>query len=123
MLEVTEIIRKLEQGRTEPYLCGTNDGNEYVVKGNTALGKGRISETICAHIGKAFELPIPDFEIIDVPEYLLEYDPVLKREIGCGPAFASRFIPQLQEVNLTVITKIDNLLLQDGGFEFLDVID
>ena len=59
MLEVIEIIRKIEQGRTEPYLCGANDGNAYVVKGKTTTGKGRIVEYICAHIGKAFELPIP----------------------------------------------------------------
>jgi len=103
----------MEQGRTEPYLCRANDGDEYVVKGNTTQGKGRIVEYICAHIGKAFGLPIPDFEIIEVPEYLLEYDSVYQDEIGSGPAFASRYIPQLQEVNLSIIDDIDNTLLQD----------
>lgn len=113
MFEVIEIIRKIEQGRTEPYLCGASDGNEYVVKGKTTQGKGRIVEYICAHIGKAFDLPIPDFDIIEVPEYLLEYDSAYRVEIGTGPAFASMYIPQLQEVNLSIIDDIDNALLQD----------
>lgn len=113
MLEVIEIIRKLEQGRTEPYLCGASDGNEYVVKGKNTQGKGRIVEYICAHIGKAFDLPIPDFEIIEVPEFLLEYDSIYQDKIGSGPAFASRYIPQLQEVNLSIIDDVDNTLLQD----------
>ena len=108
-----EIIRKIEQGRTEPYLCGANDGNEYVVKGKTTQGKGRIVEYICAHIGKAFELPIPDFNIIEVPDFLLEYDPAYQMDIGSGPAFASMYIPQLQEVNLSIVDIIDNDLLQD----------
>ena len=113
MLEVVEIITKIKQGMTEPYLCGANDGNQYVVKGNSTLGKGRIVECICGHIGKAFELPIPDFDIIDVPDYLLEYDGVLSQELGAGPAFASMFIPQLQEINLSTVNKLDTELLQD----------
>ena len=113
MLEVVEIIRKIEQGRTEPYLCGANDGNKYVVKGKTTQGKGRIVEYICAHIGKAFELPIPDFNIIEVPDFLLEYDPAYQMDIGSGPAFASMYIPHLQEVNLSIVDIIDNDLLQN----------
>jgi len=77
------------------------------------LGKGRIVEYICAHIGKAFDLPIPDCSIFHVPDDLLEDDPVVRGDIGSGPAFASLYIPQLQEVNLSIFDKIDTSLLQD----------
>lgn len=110
LLEVIEIIRKIEQGRTEPYLCIGSDDNRYIVKGNSALGKGRIVEYICAHIGKAFELPIPDCNIIDVPDYLLDRG---TESIGAGLAFASLYIPQLQEVSLSMLGKIDKSLKQD----------
>jgi len=113
LLEVIEIIRKIEQGRTEPYLCVGSDGKQYVVKGNTTLGKGRIVEYICAHIGKAFGLPIPDCCIIYTPDDLLDDTPKVRSDIGCGFAFASLFIPQLQEVNLSIINKFDRSLLKD----------
>ena len=58
-------------------------------------------------------MPIPDFHIIEVPDYLLEYDQTLKNDIGSGPAFASMYIPQLQEANLSLVSKLDHALLQD----------
>lgn len=113
LLEVTEIIKKIEQGRTSPYLCKADDGDEYVLKGAGALGKGRIAEYICATLGKKFGLPIPDFDIIDVPEYLLEYEMDKYTDLGVGPAFASRYMPQLQEVDRAITKRIDSKLLRD----------
>ncbi len=75
MLELIEIHKKLEQGATEPYLCTANDGEKYIVKGNTALARGRICEYVCAHIGKSFGLPIPNFDdfLDTIKQRLLAY--------------------------------------------------
>ena len=113
LLEVIEIIRKMEQGKTEPYLCTANNDNKYIVKGSSTGGRGRIAEWICAHLGREFGLPIPDYEIIDVPEYLIQDDSDYFHDIGLGPAFASKYIPQLQEVNQTIIDSIQPNTLRD----------
>ena len=113
MLEVIEIIKKMNQGYTQPYLCIADDGNKYIVKGKGALGRGLICEYICASIGKAFGLPIPDFDLIEVSNDLIEDDPIYQQNFDTQPAFASKYIEQTQEINLTILKQLEPKLLED----------
>ena len=63
MLYIEEIIRKMEQGKTEPYLCRDSIQEMYVVKRLTATFVGCIKEWICARLAKDFGLPIPPFSL------------------------------------------------------------
>jgi hypothetical protein len=111
LLEVVEIREKMKQGRTEPYLCIANDGNKYIVKNNKTLGRGLLCEYICAFIGKNFKLPIPDFELINISPNLIKNNN-LESHFNDYPAFASKYIELAQEVNLTILKKINPELLK-----------
>ena len=64
------------------YLCRAEDGLQYVVKGRSATVLGCIKEWLCAGLGQAFGLPIPNFDILKLPEELLEYNTQLERDLG-----------------------------------------
>ncbi|MFV0575553.1 MAG: HipA family kinase [Vibrio sp.] len=52
-ISIDEIIRKMNQGLTEPYLCRADDNRKYVVKGSNALCSGLVKEWLVAHLGRA----------------------------------------------------------------------
>lgn len=88
---ITEIIRPIESGMTEPVLCVLDDDHTYCVKGKGALARGKISEVVCAVIGKAIGLPIPDFAIASLSSAMMaQADSEINiGRIGSEPAFAS----------------------------------
>ncbi|MDO3387961.1 hypothetical protein QWI17_19105 [Gilvimarinus sp. SDUM040013] len=112
-MEITEILRKLEQGKANPYLCVAEDKRQYVVKGRSATSRGMISEYLCAKLGQDFGLPIPECKILDLSYELVEIDSNWERHLGGGPVFGSMFIAQTQEVNREIISKIHHQVLRD----------
>lgn len=112
-LEVTEIIRKLDQGKTQPYLCSAADHSLYVVKGRSALSNGCINEVICATLGQKFGLPVPNHQLLVMPEGFLEGDGQLLMDLGYGTLFGSEFHPHLEEFNREIAKEIDEQLLRD----------
>jgi hypothetical protein len=89
MLQIVEILRPAEQGRTTPFLCRGEDDRLYYVKGLNTGRQGQWCEWLAGHLGQAFGLPIPPFQIVDVPAELLEITCPEWKTIGAGPAFAS----------------------------------
>lgn len=112
MLQITEIIRKMEQGFTEPYLCRAEDDELYVIKRLNATFSGLIKEWIAASLGKEFGLPIPDFKLVYVDGSLLEYDDELRHSIGAGIAFASKLVGDLQEITYADLLNGNSELLK-----------
>ena len=112
MLQIIEIIRKMEQGFTEPYLCRAEDDELYVIKRANATYKGLVKEWVSASLGKEFGLPIPDFKLVYVDNSLLEYDDELRHNIGAGIAFASKLVGDLQEVTYSDLLSGDSDLLK-----------
>lgn len=104
---ITQIIRELKQGRTTPYLCKDDENKQHVVKGENATIKGLIYEWICAELGDAFGLPIPDFSVAwaDTPlrdkKDLFEYN------------FASSFVENIQDVTLATLETLPQQLIND----------
>lgn len=92
-LQVVEIIRPLNSGRTEPYQCRLEDEQLYAVKGRGALPEGLLAEVCAAVLGQAMGLPIPDFVVAEIPEALIRAsaDPQLSASLGAGLGFASNW--------------------------------
>ncbi|EOV9569477.1 HipA family kinase [Cronobacter turicensis] len=58
-LHVIEIIRRIPDCSTEPFLCRCDDGELYVVKGMPSVPRVQlIAEWISAHIAKSLGLPL-----------------------------------------------------------------
>ena len=103
----------MEQGKTEPYLCRDSEKELYVVKRFTATFKGCIKEWICARLAKEFGLPIPSFDLAEIDEFVVEYNPEHRNDLGEGVGFASKFVTDLQEVNYSVLSDEQIIVLKD----------
>jgi hypothetical protein len=112
MINIVEVIRKMKQGQTKPFLCRADNGKLYVVKGNTATPDGIIKEWIAGSLGKKLGLPVPDFTFVWVDESLLEFDRDLRFELGAGTAFASEYVQSLQEITYSDLLTVDSDLLK-----------
>ena len=105
MKHVTQIVRELRQGVTIPILCKTEDGIEYCCKGVHAGFASLCKEWMCANLARALDLPIPDFEILDVPLKLFENWHKAKGDDAptfvinsCHFVFGSRMVGNVKDV-------------------------
>ncbi|MCC4105042.1 HipA family kinase [Serratia ureilytica] len=90
---VVEIIRRINEGSTQPFLCRCNDDRLYVVKSRPSMPpRNLLAEFVSGCIVEDIGLPIPDFKIVNIPEEVIEYVPDLEQQISPGPAFASLYI-------------------------------
>ncbi|RYF18918.1 MAG: hypothetical protein EOO30_01725 [Comamonadaceae bacterium] len=90
---------RVEQGRTEPFLCRCTDGATYVVKGRSAGRRGLASEVICAGLAQILGLPVPEPVIVHVPAELLEASDAVGlplTDLGTGPAFGSLHVKAVE---------------------------
>ena len=105
---IQEILRRLEQGVTRPFLCRGDDGALYVVKGRG----GRDTLTLCrewlaGQLARKLKLPIPYFTIADVPPALVENSAVPEIEVlGSGAAFASRWVVDAEELAVSHLPRV-----------------
>ncbi len=90
----------MEQGFTQPFLVRAQDDALYVAKGHTTARKGLFAEWLCAHIGRALDLPIPPFALLEVTPDLLSMMGPEAVDLGAGIAFGSRLEPLAQELTL-----------------------
>ena len=105
MRQISQIVRVLQQGATSPILCKTEDGVEYCCKGFHTGFASLCKEWICANLARALKLPIPEFEIFDVPLKLFEAwnkargntAPMFVHN-GCHHIFGSRMIGGVKDV-------------------------
>lgn len=106
-LAIVEIVRRLDQGVTRPFLVRAEDEALYVAKGRETTQWGLIAEWLCAHLARACGLAIPDFSLLEIPPELLEaYGPEGKA-LGPGMAFGSRHEADVQEFAVTQLKQID----------------
>ncbi|MDN3631340.1 HipA family kinase [Vibrio lentus] len=107
---IEKISREMTQGKTTPYLCTDDENIKHIVKGRKATSNGLVKEWICARLGTAFGLPIPDFALAwaDSPlqkiKELYEYN------------FASSFVENIQDVTTSTLGKLPKQLLKDLYF-------
>jgi hypothetical protein len=103
-LEVIEVIKKADSGITEPYLCRLSDDQEYYVKGRSATNRGLVAELVCATLGRAFGLPIPDHKLARADPALL--DDGSRSSLGTGILFASRKRDGAVPISASTVAKI-----------------
>jgi hypothetical protein len=114
MLTIVEIRNEARQGITRPFVCQCDDGHEYYVKRANAGRVAQISEWIAASLAQRLGLPIPYFDIAEVPQALLDLRaPEERRDWGKGPVFASRTVPDAVELRVTDVAKIPLRLQAD----------
>lgn len=110
-IEINQIIRRLEQGATLPYICGCSDGSRYVVKGANTTRKQLAIELLCAFLCNAFGLPIPEFAPIRIPQAI--------RDSGAYPdldiewCFGSKLVENLTEMLFSQVANIDKQIMLD----------
>lgn len=112
-LLIDEIARRSKQGITRPFICRA-EGNTYFVKGKGAGKHSLIAEYVCSCLAKSFGLPIADFSIAYVQDSLIKATLMEDiGELGAGLVFASKAIPQPQEIQVQQIMKLDKKLKKD----------
>ena len=112
-VEIVEVLRRSEQGLTFPFICRGDNGEIYFVKGMGAGRRSQICEWIAGCLGKELGLPIAPFEIVYVPEELLELDVGFDLgELGAGPAFGS-CEQRVMELTISVVDEVPDSLQQD----------
>lgn len=108
-VEIVEVTGRASQGMTKPYICRGDDGDIYFVKGRGSGRSSQVAEWIAGKLGLSLGLPIPAFEIVDIPAELsdltVDFD---LGELGEGPAFGSR----REELNELYYSQIDEVPLQ-----------
>lgn len=103
---VTEIIRRLDQGVTRPFLVRAEDEALYVAKGREVTRPGLIAEWLCGHLAHSFGLDIPEFTLLDVPPELVEAFGPEADALGAGFVFGSRREADVQEFAITQLKRI-----------------
>ena len=112
-VEIIEVLRRSDQGITRPFICRGDDGETYFVKGVDAGRRSQICEWVAGRLAVLLGLPLAPFEIVDVPEELLELDIVLDLSgLGAGPAFGSRE-RQVTELTVSAVEQVPQDLQQD----------
>ena len=112
-LEIIEILRPAEQGRSKPYLCRGEDDRHYYVKARQTDRRSLWCEWTCNHLGRAFGLPIPPFQLVNISAELLSVTPAEWRNIGIGPAFGSQQIDSPLWFEPMLVPRVPNRLRRD----------
>lgn len=105
-LQVTEIVRRLDQGMTRPFIVRAEDDELYVAKGRETTQRGLMAEWICAQLANEIGLPIPEFSLLDVPQELTEAMGADGAALGSGIVFGSRREANVQEFAVTQLKHI-----------------
>lgn len=101
---IEEVLGRAQQGVTEPFICKSDDGAVYFIKGKGAGRRSQICEWVSAQLATEFGLPIAEYALAEVAIELIEANvyPDIS-QLGSGIVFASRELPHPQE--LTAITR------------------
>jgi hypothetical protein len=106
VLQVTEIVRRLDQGVTRPFLVRAEDDLLYVAKGRETTQRGLMAEWICAHLGREIGLSIPEFSLLNVPQELTDALGAEGNALGVGLVFGSQQAANVQEFAVTQVKRI-----------------
>jgi hypothetical protein len=105
-LEIVEILGRSDQGMTKPFICRAENNEIYFVKGRSAGRRSLLCEWIAGCMARRFGLAVAPFEIVDVPQELIELSSRADvGDLGAGPAFGSNRM-QLTELTVSNVLEI-----------------
>lgn len=107
VLRVVDIVRRMEQGLTRPFLVRTEDEALYVAKGRATTQRGQCAEWLCAHLGQALGLPMPSFSLLDVSQALVSAFGPDAEDLGAGIVFGSLLQQPVQDLVLPQVVGVD----------------
>ncbi len=113
-IEIDEVLRRSEQGATEPYICRGSDGKLYFVKGRGAGYDSLVKEWVAGQLARRLGLPIPTFCFVDVPQGLYEAGrsgPL--GDLGAGLLFGSENVENVNEISFVNVDKAPAELKRD----------
>ncbi len=113
-IEIDEVLRRADQGVTEPYICRGADGRIYFVKGRGAGYDSLVKEWIAGKLALRMGLPVPRFCIVAVPHELFEAGRNgALRDLGSGLLFGSESVESANEISFTNVQKATAELKRD----------
>ena len=108
MIEITEVIRRSDQGVTRPFVCRSTDGRQLWVKGPAWASKELAAEWICARLAQFWGLPLSDCALVSVPDDLIRLSAVKEiASLGSGFGFGSFHAEGAAELDYADIQKVD----------------
>ena len=112
--EVVEVLRRSQQGITQPYICRASSGDLYFVKGRGAGYSSLVKEWISAHLARRFGLALPDFAILHVSqEFQNQADGSWLFDLGSGLVFGSKALDAANEISMLNVSVMDDDLKRD----------
>lgn len=113
-VQIVEILDRSIQGITKPFYCRCENGQAYFVKGRGAGRQSLIAEYVGGRLARAFGLPVPDFEIMEIPPELIKWCSRSDvNELGAGLTFGSKALPHVQEFSFSHISRVDEEVRKD----------
>ena len=111
--QITQVIRRTDQGATRPFICRADDDHIYYVKGRSASSGERIREWMGTQLAQAFGLPAPPMRLLEIPQTLFKsLDTATARDLGQGYAVGSRQVQAVSELRHDEIPLIPTTLQQ-----------
>lgn len=107
-VQIVEILRRSSQGISEPFICRSDTGDLYYVKGRNAGRPDIINELLVGQLAQKIGLPIAPFSIVEVPEALIAANSALNADdLGSGLCFGSLYKEGTSELKITEANNLD----------------
>jgi hypothetical protein len=117
MITITEVLRRADQGRTEPFVCRADDGHTYYVKGRHAGYRSLCCEWVAGRLARAAGLSVPEFTMAHVPLALVEQSERADiGQLGHGQVFASLQVDGAREMTWQDTQNLDDRVLNQVLF-------
>ena len=111
MVEIVEVIRRSDQGVTQPFICRDENGRQLWVKGRAWAPRQLVSEWICAELARLWKLPVADYSLVSVSSELIDLSAVREiSSLGSGIGFGSVHAEGAVELDYADVEKIDEHL-------------
>lgn len=116
-LRVKSVRQRIRNGYTHPFDVECSDGKRYVLKclsdrsddGDEVNGKALFNEVVAARYAKALGLPIPDWNIIELPKSIVTYSEEMSAlKVHAGPAFGSLRQTGSTGIDPVILRKVSN---------------
>jgi len=112
VIEAIELKRLAKRGAMQPLLCRANDGAHYILKPfSSGSTWPLVLEWVCARLGRALGLPIPNYRQIVVSKALAEeWNAFNERKIEPGVGFGSQMVASAMEFEVSLSPAIPEKL-------------
>ena len=110
-MNLSNIIRPIGIGVTNPYIVELDNKKKYVAKfpGNPEGDRALINEYICAELAKLFELPIPNYELVTINNIESFEQKLPNIKMINGTIFCSAYMERVEPVDdYYILTKVKN---------------